>query len=60
MRSHLVYECKVSIIEVYDLNKLAQADIAVGVGKLLDRDRFIYHVDGREVIPLSYIGFPTY
>ena len=56
----MVYECKLSVIEVYDLNKLAQADIAVEVGKLLDRDRFIYHVDGREVIPLSYIGFPTY
>jgi len=60
MRSHLVYECKRSILEVYDLNKLEQADIAVEVGKLLDRDRFIYRIDGREVTPLSYIRFPPH
>lgn len=57
-RSHLVYECKHSIADVYGIKMLAQADIAVAVGKLLDHDRFIYRVDGREVIPLSYVGFP--
>jgi hypothetical protein len=45
-----VYECKHSIMEVFGLNKLAQADIADKVEYLLRDDRFICRADGREVV----------
>ena len=48
-RSQLVTECKHNIIEIYNLNHLAQEDIAAGVQKLLDKDRFICRADSREV-----------
>jgi len=45
-----VYECKHSIMEVFGLSKLAQADIEDKVEYLLHDDRFICRADGREVV----------
>ncbi|RPB20013.1 hypothetical protein L211DRAFT_852720 [Terfezia boudieri ATCC MYA-4762] len=47
-RSHLVYECKHSIVEVFALNKLAQPQGAVELNKLLFQGRFICCLDGPE------------
>ncbi|KAF8433154.1 hypothetical protein BGX38DRAFT_1276210 [Terfezia claveryi] len=47
-RSHLVYECKHNIIEVFGLSKLPQHEIAKQVKYLLLKDRLICRADGRE------------
>ncbi|KAF8433171.1 hypothetical protein BGX38DRAFT_1146201 [Terfezia claveryi] len=47
-RSHLVYECKHSIVELFGLNKLSQGEIAMQVNYLLVQDSFICREDGRE------------
>ncbi|KAF8422310.1 hypothetical protein BGX38DRAFT_1147315 [Terfezia claveryi] len=47
-RSHLVYECKYSIVELFGLNKLSQSEIAIQVNYLLVQDRFICRENGRE------------
>jgi hypothetical protein len=48
-RSHLIYECKHSIIEVFGLNMLAQVHIAEQIEALLYQDRFICREDARQV-----------
>ncbi|KAF8417017.1 hypothetical protein BGX38DRAFT_1280801 [Terfezia claveryi] len=47
-RSHLVYECKHNIVEVFGLSKLPQHEIAEQVKCLLLEDRLICRADGQE------------
>ncbi|KAF8415964.1 hypothetical protein BGX38DRAFT_1314649 [Terfezia claveryi] len=55
-RSHLVYECKRSIVGVFGLDKLPQHEVAQRVSYLLFQDRFICREDGRETHQKHFRG----
>ena len=47
-RSHLIYECKRSILTIYGLQSLPPVELAAAVEKLLHLDRFTCQIEKRE------------